>query len=167
MTINRENLIKKLSPKDKDCLTRMFISNIDELKSKLNTAKDSGKPNILILSEPLCQDLEIRKKLFKDMISEHGNVDGKEAQIVIKPHPRDLLDYEKEFSEHIILDSHFPMEILNFIGAEFDKVVTVYTVPSSIHCAKEKVYLGNDWMDRYEDPSLHAKVTNAGMKVTK
>jgi hypothetical protein len=59
------------------------------------------------------------------------------------------------------------MEILNFIGAEFDKVVTVYTVPSSIHCAKEKVYLGNDWMDRYEDPSLHAKVSNAGMKVTK
>ncbi len=165
--VEREWLIQGLTDKDKEIITKMFIANIDELSSKLASSKASGKPIVLILSEPLCQDLEVRKKLFKDMINEHGNVDGKEAQIVIKPHPRDLLDYEKEFSEHIILDSHFPMEILNFIGAEFDKVVTVYTVPSSIHCAKEKVYLGNDWMDRYEDPSLHAKVSNAGMKVTK
>ncbi len=164
---NRESLISNLSELDKDKITKTFISNIEELKGKLASSKASGKPTVLILSEPLCQDLEVRKKLFKDMIDEHGSIDGKLGQIVIKPHPRDLLDYEKEFSEHIILDSHFPMEILNFIGAEFDRVVTVYTVPSSIHCAKEKVYLGNEWMDRYEDPSLHAKVSNASMKISK
>ena len=165
--VNRESLISNLSELDKDKITKTFISNIEELKGKLASSKASGKPTVLILSEPLCQDLEVRKKLFKDMIDEHGSIDGKLGQIVIKPHPRDLLDYEKEFSEHIILDSHFPMEILNFIGAEFDRVVTVYTVPSSIHCAKEKVYLGNEWMDRYEDPSLHAKVSNASMKISK
>ena len=164
---NRESLISNLSELDKDKITKTFISNIEELKGKLASSKASGKPTVLILSEPLCQDLEVRKKLFKDMIDEHGSIDGNLGQIVIKPHPRDLLDYEKEFSEHIILDSHFPMEILNFIGAEFDRVVTVYTVPSSIHCAKEKVYLGNEWMDRYEDPSLHAKVSNASMKISK
>ena len=48
------------------------------------------------------------------------------------------------------------MEVLNFVdGLMFDRVVTVYTVPSSLHCAKEKVYLGDDFMDRYEAPEIH------------
>ncbi|MDO4284865.1 MAG: lipooligosaccharide sialyltransferase [Eubacteriales bacterium] len=113
------------------------------------------KPVVLVLSEPLC-DLETRKRLFMDLIRENGTVDGREAQVVIKPHPRDVLDYRKEFSDYLILDPFFPMEILNFVeGLWFDKVVTVYTVPSSIHCAGEKVYLGDDFMDRYEAPEIH------------
>ena len=55
-----------------------------------------------------------------------------------------------------MLDGKFPMEILNFIeGLEFDQVVAVYTVPDSIHFAKEKVFLGDDFMDLYEDPQKH------------
>ena len=40
-------------------------------------------------------------------------------------------------------------------GLEFDQVVSVYTVPDSIHFAKEKVFLGDDFMDLYEDPQKH------------
>ena len=48
------------------------------------------------------------------------------------------------------------IEILNFIdGLMFDRVVTVYTVPSSLHCVKEAVYLGDNFMDRYEAPEIH------------
>lgn len=167
---NREALVRGLTEEDRARLVSMFIENKAALDAVLERAKSRRLPVILILTEPLCQDLAVREQLFRDMIEEYGfveeNGEKKRGVIVIKPHPRDLLDYQKAFPEELVLDAHFPMEILNFIGAEFDRVVTVYTVPSSIHCAREKVYLGNDWMDRYEDPSMHRSVTNAAKKIT-
>ena len=110
---------------------------------------------VLVLSEPLC-DLETRERIFKDIIAEYGCVQGQKAQILIKPHPRDVLDYEKLFPECIVLDGKFPMEILNYIkDLVFDRVVTVFTVPDAILFAKEKIYLGEDFMDRYESPEIH------------
>lgn len=107
------------------------------------------------MSEPLC-DLEVRKQIFTDIIEEYGVVDGKRAQILIKPHPRDVLDYEKEFPEHIVLDGRFPMEILNFIpGLSFKRVISVFTVPGGIMFAEEILFLGEDFMDKYEAPELH------------
>ena len=76
--------------------------------------------------------------------------------ILIKPHPRDLLNYEEKFSEHIVLDRKFPMEVLNFIeGLTFRRVISVFTVVRNIRFAEETVYLGEDFMDKYEDPKLH------------
>ena len=50
------------------------------------------------------------------------------------------------------------MEMLNFIrDLSFDRVVSVYTVVDSLHFVKEKVFLSHDFMDRYEDPSVHRK----------
>ena len=54
------------------------------------------------------------------------------------------------------MDGKFPMEILNYVkGLVFDRVVTVFTVPSAILFAKEKVFLGEDFMDKYEAPEIH------------
>ncbi|MDD5939191.1 MAG: glycosyltransferase family 52 [Lachnospiraceae bacterium] len=164
--VPRQALVDALTPEDKKVLTRMFIANEAELKDTLGRAKETGKPLVLILTEPLCKDLKVRAKLFADMIGEYGNVNGVPGEVVIKPHPRDVLDYRKEFPGRLVLDAHFPMEILNFTGAVFDRVVTVYTVPSSIKCAREKIYLGNAFMDRYEDKSAHAHVTHAEAKTT-
>lgn len=50
----------------------------------------------------------------------------------------------------------FPMEILNFIpGLRFRRVVSVFTVPSAIAFAEDVVFLGEDFMDKYEAPELH------------
>lgn len=163
---SREELVSHLTPEDREKLCSMFIANRKELDDTLREAKNAGMPLVLILTEPLCQDLSVRERLFRDMIAEYGTIGDRKARIVIKPHPRDLLDYHRIFPEHVILDSRFPMEILNFTGAEFDRVVTVYTVPSGIHCARQKIYLGNEYMDRYEDPALHAKVKNSVKSVT-
>lgn len=165
--VPREEMVDRLTEEDKARLVGLFVENRVELTDALHDAQAAGRPVVLILTEPLCQDLTARVQLFRDMIAEYGTVDGAAAQIVIKPHPRDPVNYHEAFPEHIILDSHFPMEILNFLGAVFDRVVTVYTVPSSLHCVRESVYLGNAWMDRYEDPALHAHVTNAAFQVTR
>lgn len=154
----REELAEGLDADGRELLTELFISNRTELVKQLDSARIDGKPVVLVLTEPLLPDLGDRKKLFVDLINENDEVNGRKAQVVIKPHPRDKYDYasDPDFSECVILDAFFPMEVLNFVdGLMFDRVVTVYTVPSSLHCAKEKVYLGDDFMDRYEAPEIH------------
>ncbi|MCH5253682.1 MAG: lipooligosaccharide sialyltransferase [Lachnospiraceae bacterium] len=148
----RAELVEHLSKEDKDVLIHLFIENMDELQSKLNRNEDD---KILVLTEPLC-DLQVRKQIFSDVIQEYCNIDGRKGQILIKPHPRDVLDYRKEFPDQIVLNGMFPMEILNFIPElRFRRVVSVFTVPNSIRFADEIIFLGEDFMDKYEAPELH------------
>lgn len=148
----RAELVEHLSEADKDILLHLFIEEMDGLQRKLKCGEED---KILVLSEPLC-NLEVRKQIFSDIIKEYGEIDGRKCQILIKPHPRDILDYTKEFPEHIVLDGSFPMELLNFIpGLHFRKVISVFTVPDAIRFAEKIVFLGKDFMDKYEAPELH------------
>lgn len=150
----RRELTENLGEKERQLLVSVFIENREELERML--AFGSGSEHkVLILSEPLC-DLETRKRIFEDIIEEYGSINGRKAQILIKPHPRDVLDYRELFPDHIVLDGKFPMEVLNEIdGLIFDRVVTVFTVPSAISFVKEKIFLGEDFMDKYETPEIH------------
>ena len=148
----REELTAHLSDADKDILIHLFIENMDELQKDLDT---EAEDKVLVLSEPLC-DLHVRKQIFTDIINEYGQIDGHKAQVLIKPHPRDVLDYKKEFPEHVVVNGMFPMEVMNFIpGLRFRRVVSVFTVPNAIRFAEEIVFLGEDFMDQYEEPALH------------
>lgn len=147
----RQELTERLTKEDRELLVRLFVANIEEIKEKLAT----GRENVLLLTEPLCE-LPVRQKIFQDCIDLYGQINGMESVILIKPHPRDLLDYDTLFSEHIVLDRKFPMEVLNYIeGLRFRRVISVFTVVRNIHFAEEIVYLGEDFMDKYEDPKLH------------
>ena len=89
---------------------------------------------------------------IKDVIEEYC----KDAVAIIKPHPRDELDYKTVFKNNIVIEGKFPMEVLNFIpNMNFDKVISVFTVPGSIKFSGEVVFLGQDFMDKYEDPKIH------------
>lgn len=150
--VPRVKLVDRLTKEDKDILTRLFIENMDGLLEQL---KIGAEDKILVLTEPLCS-LDVRKQIFMDVIEQYGEIDGKKGQVLIKPHPRDVLNYEKEFSEYIVLNGMFPMEVLNFIpNLTFKKVVTVATVPNGIKFADEVVFLGEDFLDKYEAPELH------------
>ena len=148
----RVKLVERLTEEDKDILIRLFIEDLEELLGQLACG---AKDKILVLSEPLC-DLTVRRQIFADIIGEYGQVDGRQGQVLIKPHSRDVLDYAKEFAGHIVLSGMFPMEILNFIpGLRFRRVISVFTVPNGITCADEVLFLGEDFMDKYEAPELH------------
>ncbi|MDC7292951.1 glycosyltransferase family 52 protein [Butyrivibrio sp. DSM 10294] len=150
----RKNLTERLTASEKELLLELFVEDIDKLRSKLDEAK-KGLPTLLVLSEPLC-DLDTRRRIFEDIIRDYGTIDGQKAIVLIKQHPRDLLEYNKIFRDAVILDGSFPMEMLNLIeGLSFDRVVSVYTVTDSIKFAKEKLYLGDDFMDIYEAPEIH------------
>ena len=146
----RENLVKRLTAEDKDCLLGIFLENKEKLVKQL-TQGENHENKILVLTEPLC-DLETRKRIFTDIIAEYGQG----AQVIMKPHPRDVLDYEANFPECVVLSGKFPMEMMNFLpDIRVKKVISVFTVPSSIHFADEKVFLGEDFMDKYEAPEIH------------
>lgn len=150
--VPRAGLVDRLTAEDKDLLIRLFIEDMDGLLAQL---KQGAEDKVLVLTEPLCA-LDVRRKLFADVIEEYGVIDGKKGQVLIKPHPRDVLDYRKEFSENIVLNAMFPMEILNFIpNLRFRRVVSVATVPNGIKFAEEVLFLGEDFLDKYEPPEVH------------
>lgn len=151
---SRRELVKNLGEQEREILVSIFIENREKLEETL--AMGTGHEHkVLVLTEPLC-DLETRERIFRDIIEEYGVVEGKRAQIIIKPHPRDVLDYRVLFPEYVVLEGKFPMEVLNQIkGLVLDRVVTVFTVPDGISFVKEKVFLGEDFMDRYEAPEIH------------
>ena len=151
--VPRKDLTDELQKADKELMLKLFIENMDELKKQLDEGQD--KPRVLILSEPLCE-LPVRKQIFTDLVNEYSKVDGKDAIVMIKQHPRDYLDYNELFPNLVILSGNFPMEMLNFIeGLKFDRLVSVYTVVDSIKFVDEKIFLGDDFMDKYEAPEIH------------
>ena len=151
--VPRAELLSKLDKDDKELMMRVFVKDFDALKEQLSNV-DSNRKNIIILTEPLTTDLKQREKLFRDLVEEYS----KEGEVFFKPHPRDELDYPTVFPDVKQFDRTVPMEILNFFeDISFDKVVSVYTQLDSVKFAKEKVYLGHDFMDKYEDPEIHRK----------
>ena len=146
----RKELTANLTDEDKRALVSVFMDNLPKLEEQLALCPPDKK-RALVLSEPLC-DLDVRKQIFTDIIRDY--CEG--CVVLIKPHPRDVLDYTEIFPEHIVISGKFPMEILNFIpGLKFDKVISVFTVPDAIEFAGETIFLGEDFMDKYEAPEIH------------
>lgn len=152
--VPRKALEDSLTEARKQTLIRVFVKDLDRMMSEIGNA-EKVKNNILILTEPLCADLNMREKLFRDLVDEYS----KEGTVFLKIHPRDELDYDRLFADVFRFDKSVPMEILNFFSAlHFKKVVSVFTQLGSIGFADEKVYLGKKFMDKYEDPSIHAHI---------
>lgn len=154
----RNELVKRLTDEDKQLILKAFIRDMDGLKAQI---EDSGEVDdkILILTDPLCT-LDVREKIFRDIIDMYKG----EGTVFIKPHPRDKLNYRSLFPEYPQFDATVPMEMLNFFpGLRFKKVVAVLTEVKAIEFADEIVRLGEDFMDKYEDPLIHRQNEQVGI----
>ena len=160
----RKQLVDRLTQEDKDIILQAFVRDMDGLKEKIdqcNQVSENGKPTpkILILTDPLCT-LDVREKIFRDIVETYE----KQGQIFIKPHPRDELDYSKVFPGYPMFDGTMPMEMLNFFeGLRFDIVVTVFTDLKGITFADKLVRLGDEFMDKHEDPMIHNQNKRIGI----
>lgn len=147
---SRRELVEAVREEDKPLIATLFLEHFSKLEDQLKQIPE-GKETLLVLTEPLC-DLETRKRIFSDIIATYGE----NRTVILKPHPRDLLDYESIFSEHIVIGDKFPMEVMNLIpGLKIDRIVSVFTMLDAIDFCREKIYLGEDFMDQYEAPELH------------
>ncbi len=146
----RQALVDRLTRQDKDLILKAFIRDREGLQRQIDESGRVGD-KILILTDPLCT-LEVRERIFRDIIKRYEP----EGTIFLKPHPRDELNYRKLFPQYPQFDATVPMEMLNFFpGLRFKKVVAVLTEVKAIQFAEEVVRLGEDFMDAYEDPSIH------------
>ncbi len=153
VVVPRKPMEDALDAKERELIIRAFIQDADRLLAQIATAsEDTDTQNVLLLTEPLCT-LEVRKQIFQDIIEEYCNG----CRIFIKTHPRDILDYEKEFSEHIVISGKFPLEVMNLMdGVHFHKAISVFTqAVYSMEFVDEILFLGEDFMDKYEDPEVH------------
>ena len=152
--VPRQELAARLTDEDKEILLKAFVPDYDSLITQIEKLPRDAR-TILILTEPLC-DLSTRERLFRDLINRYSS----EGLVFIKPHPRDELNYRTLFSDVPQFEGSMPMEILNlFKDFRFSKVVSVYTQLGEISFAAEKERLGKDFMDAYEDVSVHAHLT--------
>lgn len=148
----RKKMTDSLTEEQKNIILNIFVKDIDALRRSLSH-KDGETKSILILTEPLCA-LDVRERLFRDLVEEY---DG-EGTVYLKPHPRDVLNYRELFPEHVVFEALMPMEVFSFCKeGKFDKVVSVLTQLGCADFAEEKVYLGYDFLDKYEDPAVHRK----------
>ena len=78
--------------------------------------------------------------------------------MVIKPHPRDGLDYAALYPQCTVIRGQFPIEVLNFIeGIHFRKAISIITSAlDSIAFADEKINIGPYIYDAYEPEEEHA-----------
>ncbi|MBQ7972894.1 MAG: lipooligosaccharide sialyltransferase [Lachnospiraceae bacterium] len=148
--VPRKPLVDRLTEEDKELIFSMFVSDMKELREKIAQGKQYPE-KVLILTDPLCT-LDVRERIFRDIIEEYG----KDAQVFLKPHPRDVLDYKTLFAEYPMFDAAMPMEILNFFDdVHFTKAIGVLTEMKGITFADENIRLGADFMDKYEEPAIH------------
>lgn len=146
----RQPLVDRLTEDDKQLILKAFIRDREKLMQQI-AESDGCQDKILILTDPLCT-LDVRERIFRDIIKMYEP----EGMIFLKPHPRDVLDYRTLFADYPQFDATVPMEMLNFIpGLRFKKVVAVLTEIKAIQFADELVRLGEDFMDKYEDPLIH------------
>lgn len=155
----RQSLVDALTREDKDIILRAFVRDMDSLLKKIEECGGGESGKILLLTDPLCT-LDVREQIFRDIVEEYE----KQGQIFIKPHPRDELDYRKVFPGYPIFDATVPMEMLNFFpDLHFDQVVTVFTDLKGIQFADKLVRLGDEFMDKYEDPEIHNQNKRIGI----
>ena len=148
--VSRKMLTERLTREDKELLLQIFVRDMDSLRAKMEEGK-KYENKVLILTEPLCT-LDVREQIFRDIIADYES----EAQVFIKPHPRDELDYATLFADYPQFEGAMPMEMLNFFeDLHFDKVIGVLTELKAVTFADETVRLGPDFMDKYEDPAIH------------
>lgn len=154
--VSREELINQLTREQKKELFALFVPGEDGKTGSIWGEKDRVKEErrlTLLLTEPFAvtgrlPDEKAQVSLYRDVLAGYA----KNSQVLIKPHPRDDMDYRKYFPDVQVMEKNIPMEVLNF--DENFRVFRAVTVSSSaiegLTCAQEKIYLGQDVLCPYK-----------------
>ena len=75
----------------------------------------------------------------------------KNERIIIKTHPREILNYEKLENTYIIREK-FPLELINYcMNIKINKAVTISSTSiDTIYNCKEKIILGWEILEEYK-----------------
>ncbi len=158
--VPRKPLEKSLTSKQKKLMIQAFIEDADALMEQLRPQQE-GEEFVMFLTEPHPVDEEARKKVCLDIVAQYG----KGYRVLIKPHPRDMIDYAALCPECVVIRGRFPIEVLNFFeGLHVKRAVSILTTAmNAMDFVEEKINLGASFWDAYEDPEKHAYNKKAGL----
>lgn len=107
----------------------------------------------ILLTGPLFHDKLVESEedqinCYRDAVAQNCESD---IVLMVKPHPRDTVDYTKVFPNALIVDKVVTSEVLSLCTSlKINKVVTIYSTSiSSFRKAKEMVVLGGAFLDNY------------------
>ena len=158
--VPRKPLEQALTPAQKRQMIEAFIEDADALMQQLRPSRE-GEEFACFLTEPHPADVEARKRVCLDVLAQYCQG----YRVLIKPHPRDTIDYEALCPDAVVLRGRFPVEVLNFFeGLRIKRAVSILTTAmNNMDFVEEKLNLGASFWDAYEDPEKHAYNKKAGL----
>ena len=158
--VPRKPLERALTPEQKKQMIQAFIEDADALMQQLKPSQE-GEAFACFLTEPHPVDIEARKRVCLDVLAKYCQG----YRVLIKPHPRDTVDYEALCPDAVVLRGRFPVEVLNFFeGLHIKRAVSIVTTAiNNMDFVEEKLNLGASFWDAYEDPEKHAYNKKAGL----
>lgn len=148
--VPRKPLERALTAEQKKQLLAVFLPDAEAVTARLAGCGDC----VLFLTEAFPPDEKIRIAVCGQILREYCGG----ARVVIKPHPKDDIDYSVYYPECIVIRGKFPIEVLNFIeGIHFSKAVSIITSAlDAIDFVEEKYNIGPQIWDAYEPKERHA-----------
>lgn len=145
----------------------------EELAAALLTIFDVGDleirgPSALYLGQPLararyCTSIEehLLQRRYLHSLCREG------FEVYYKPHPAEDTDPRLYENDHIhILEGNFPVEVLNYLGVSFSRVVSYgSTGVDTITCAEEHIKLNRDELSSIDVIARHIENRIAGEKL--
>lgn len=163
--VPRAPLMAAISSSDKKRIIDVFLEDADAIRQKLKDKEDC----ILFLTEGYPGDnKEARIAISKEVLTDycHISIDSSkvakdEPHVIIKPHPRDDVDYEALYPMCTVIHGKFPIEVLNFMeGIRFKKAISIITSAlDSMEFVDDKINIGPHIYDKYEPIEKHLFMT--------
>lgn len=117
--INLKELWNKKSEEEKKIILNVFEFNPEILK-KVN------ENTVMLFTQPLSEDNVITEEekieLYSKILKKYEN-----QSVIIKPHPREKTDYSIYFSNCYVMKEKYPVEILELVGINIKKAVTIFS----------------------------------------
>ena len=116
--VSRKELFSRLTESDAEVLKRVFSRDVPEI---------DPTRTVLMITQPFCVDDPTISP--DEQISLYRLLAGEELEngdaLVIKPHPRDIIDYSAVFPHAVILNKNIPAEMLVYynIGSDIKKMI--------------------------------------------
>lgn len=142
--VSRRGLIARLNMEQKLLIYRTFVRD--------NNIMHSEEKSILLCTQPLFQDKFVASEREQSIVFESiiRDFSAQGYHIVVKPHPRDGLDYTDVARKYKceIIDKSLPSEVLNFNPEIYYDVAVSITSTSinSLDFAKEKIFMGTGYI---------------------
>lgn len=128
---------------------KIFMANIFDFPYEEVRERIKNKKCIILLTEPTISDGEKIKscdeqiKMYRSILSNYSS-----SNIMIKPHPADIIDYSVYFKDKFILNRYFPIQMLDWFGLPVDR----YIVMKESSCCN--IFKGKYNVDIYDGEKL-------------